>query len=78
MSVLEASGIILTKECEEISFLRNVKKIKTSCVLEDIIGTLGPQVVHVGGQKGNTRHCIVSVKDTSVGTNLECMSKSQL
>jgi len=27
MSILEASGIILTKECEEISFLRNVKKI---------------------------------------------------
>jgi len=27
MSILEASGIILTKECEEISFLHNVKKI---------------------------------------------------
>jgi len=27
MSILEASGTILTKECEKISFLQNVKKI---------------------------------------------------
>jgi len=60
MSILEASGIILTKECEEIPFLCNAKKFKTSCALEDIIGTLGPQVVHVGGQKGNTRHLRVN------------------
>jgi hypothetical protein len=57
VSILEVSGRILTKECEKISFLHNVKKkFKTSCVLEDIIGTLGHQVVHVGGHKQNVGH----------------------
>jgi hypothetical protein len=51
MSFLEASGRILTKECEKISFLHNVKKFKTSRVLEDITGMLCRQVVHVEGKK---------------------------
>jgi hypothetical protein len=54
MSILEASGRILTKECEKISFLHNVKKFKTSCVLEDTIGMLSCQVVHVGDTNGIT------------------------
>jgi hypothetical protein len=55
MSISEASGKILTKDCEKISFLHNVKKFKTWCVLDDITGMLSHQVLYVGGHKQNTR-----------------------
>jgi len=55
VAILEASGRILTIECEKISFLQ-VKIFKTSWVCGDVIGMLSPQVVHIGGHKWNVRH----------------------
>jgi hypothetical protein len=41
LAILQASGRILNKECEKISFLHDVKKkFNTSWVHGDIIGTL--------------------------------------